>query len=62
MASIPDLDRLISERTGGGVTISSCGRVPENEIFFFSKEPIEELSDFQGLKGPQLRRSAVGHD
>ena len=49
-ASIPDLDRLIEERTGGGVTIFQLWRVPENEIFFFSKEPIETLSDFEGLK------------
>ncbi len=50
VASIPDLDRLIEERTGGGVTIFQLWRVPENEIFFFSKEPIEELEDFEGLK------------
>ena len=50
VASIPDLDRLISERTNGGVTIFQLWRVPENEIFFFSKEPIEELADFEGLK------------
>lgn len=50
VASIPDLDRLIEERTGGGVTIFQLWRVPENEIFFFSKEPIEKLEDFQGLK------------
>ena len=50
VASIPDLDRLIEVRTGGGVTIFQLWRVPENEIFFFSKEPIEELSDFEGLK------------
>ncbi len=49
-ASIPDLDRLIEERTGGGVTIFQLWRVPENEIFFFSKEPIEKLEDFDGLK------------
>ena len=49
-ASIPDLDRLIEERTGGGVTIFQLWRVPENEIFFFSKEPIENLEDFEGLK------------
>ena len=49
-ASIPDLDRLIEERTEGGVTIFQLWRVPENEIFFFSKEPIEKLEDFQGLK------------
>ncbi len=49
-ASIPDLDRLIEERTGGGVTIFQLWRVPENEIFFFSKEPIETLEDFEGLK------------
>ena len=49
-AAIPDLDRLIEERTGGGVTIYQLWRVPENEIFFFSKEPIETLDDFQGLK------------
>ena len=49
-ASIPDLDRLIEERTGGGVTIYQLWRVPENEIFFFSKEPIENLEDFDGLK------------
>ena len=49
-ASIPDLDRLIEERTGGGVTIFQLWRVPENEIFFFSKEPIETLADFEGLK------------
>ena len=49
-ASIPDLDRLIEERTEGGVTIFQLWRVPENEIFFFSKEPIEKLADFQGLK------------
>ena len=49
-ASIPDLDRLIEERTGGGVTIFQLWRVPENEIFFFSKEPIEKLEDFEGLK------------
>ena len=50
VASIPDLDRLIEERTGGGVTIFQLWRVPENEIFFFSKEPIEKLEDFEGLK------------
>ena len=50
VASIPDLDRLIEERTGGGITIFQLWRVPENEIFFFSKEPIEELADFEGLK------------
>ena len=49
-ASIPDLDRLIEVRTGGGVTIFQLWRVPENEIFFFSKEPIETLEDFEGLK------------
>ncbi len=49
-AAIPDLDRLIEDRTGGGITIYQLWRVPENEIFFFSKEPIEELADFQGLK------------
>jgi TRAP-type C4-dicarboxylate transport system substrate-binding protein len=48
--SIPDLDQLIADRTGGGVTIFQMWRVPENEIFFFSKEPIVELEDFQGLK------------
>ena len=50
VASIPDLDRLIFDRTNGGVTIFQLWRVPENEIFFFSKEPIQELEDFQGLK------------
>ncbi len=50
VASIPDLDRLIEERTNGGVTIFQLWRVPENEIFFFSKEPIVELADFEGLK------------
>ena len=50
VASIPDLDRLIERRTEGGVTIFQLWRVPENEIFFFSKEPIEKLEDFQGLK------------
>ena len=50
VASIPDLDRLIEERTNGGVTIFQLWRVPENEIFFFSKEPIEKLEDFEGLK------------
>lgn len=50
VASIPDLDRLIEERTEGGVTIFQLWRVPENEIFFFSKEPIETLADFEGLK------------
>ena len=50
MAAIPDLDKLIEDRTGGGVTIYQMWRVPENEIFFFSKEPIEELEDFKGLK------------
>ena len=50
VASMPDLDRLIEDRTGGGVTIFQLWRVPENEIFFFSKEPIEKLSDFEGLK------------
>ena len=49
-AAIPDLDKLIEERTGGGVTVFQMWRVPENEIFFFSKEPIEELEDFHGLK------------
>ena len=49
-AAIPDLDQLISDRTGGGVTVFQMWRVPENEIFFFSKEPIEELEDFHGLK------------
>jgi TRAP-type C4-dicarboxylate transport system substrate-binding protein len=50
VAAIPDLDKLIEDRTGGGVTIYQMWRVPENEIFFFSKEPIEELEDFKGLK------------
>ena len=50
VASIPDLDKLIERRTQGGVTIFQLWRVPENEIFFFSKEPIEELEDFKGLK------------
>ena len=50
VAAIPDLDRLIEVRTEGGVTIFQLWRVPENEIFFFSKEPIEKLADFEGLK------------
>ena len=50
VASIPDLDKLIERRTQGGVTIFQLWRVPENEIFFFSKEPIETLEDFKGLK------------
>lgn len=50
VAAIPDLDQLISDRTGGGVTVFQMWRVPENEIFFFSKDPIEELEDFEGLK------------
>ena len=49
-AAIPDLDRLIEERTEGGVTIFQLWRVPENEIFFFTKEPLETLADFEGLK------------
>ena len=49
-AAIPDLDQLIADRTGGGVTVFQMWRVPENEIFFFSKEPITELEDFHGLK------------
>ena len=49
-AAIPDLDKLIEDRTGGGVTVFQMWRVPENEIFFFSKEPIIELEDFHGLK------------
>lgn len=49
-AAIPDLDKLIEERTGGGVTVFQMWRVPENEIFFFSKEPIVDLEDFHGLK------------
>ena len=56
VAAIPDLDKLIEDRTGGGVTIYQMWRVPENEIFFFSKEPIEEL------ESPQFRRRAVGPD
>ena len=48
--AIPALDGLIEERTGGGVTIFQMWRVPENELFFFSKNPIEELADFEGLK------------
>ena len=50
VAAIPDLDQLIADRTGGGVTVFQMWRVPENEIFFFSKEPITTLNDFQGLK------------
>ena len=50
VAAIPDLDRLIADRTGGGVTVFQMWRVPENEIFFFSKEPITTLPDFHGLK------------
>ncbi len=50
VAAIPDLDQLIADRTGGGVTVFQMWRVPENEIFFFSKEPITELEDFHGLK------------
>ena len=49
-AAIPELDRLIEERTNGGITILQFWRVPENEIFFFSKEPLAELEDFEGLK------------
>jgi TRAP-type C4-dicarboxylate transport system substrate-binding protein len=49
-AAIPALDKLIEDRTGGGVTVFQMWRVPENEIFFFSKEPITELEDFHGLK------------
>ena len=49
-AAIPELDKLIEERTGGGVTVFQMWRVPENEIFFFSKEPIVDLEDFHGLK------------
>ena len=49
-AAIPDLDRLIEERTGGGKTIMQLWRAPENEIFFFSKTPLETLDDFDGLK------------
>ena len=48
--AIPALDGLIEERTGGGVTIFQMWRVPENELFFFSKNPIVELADFEGLK------------
>ena len=50
VAAIPDLDKLIEERTGGGVTVFQMWRVPENEIFFFSKEPITDLEHFHGLK------------
>ena len=50
VAAIPALDKLIEDRTGGGVTVFQMWRVPENEIFFFSKEPITELEDFHGLK------------
>ena len=49
-AAIPDLDRLIEVRTGGGITIMQLWRLPENKIFFFSKEPLENLEDFPGLK------------
>ena len=49
-AVIPDLDKLVEDRTSGGITIFQLWRVPENEIFFFSKEPIETLDDFKGLK------------
>ncbi len=50
VAAVPELDQLIADRTGGGVTVFQMWRVPENEIFFFSKEPIVELEDFHGLK------------
>ena len=50
VAAIPDLDRLIEERTNGGITVLQFWRVPENEIFFFSKQPLENLEDFDGLK------------
>jgi TRAP-type C4-dicarboxylate transport system substrate-binding protein len=49
-AVIPDLDRLVSERTGGGVTISHVWRVGENNIFMFTKKPIRTLEDIKGLK------------
>ena len=49
-AAIPELNKLIERRTEGGVTIFQLWRVPENEIFFFSKNPIETLNDFKGLK------------
>ena len=62
MTSIPDLDQLIADRTGGGVTIFQMWRVPENEIFFFSKEPIVELGGLSRTEGSQLRRRAFGHD
>ena len=47
---IPELDRLVKEHTGGGITIFQLWRVPENEVFFFTKKPLENLDDFEGMK------------
>ncbi len=48
--AIPAMDQLVADRTRGGVTILQLWRVGENDIFFFTKDKMEKLEDFKGVK------------
>ena len=48
--AIPAMDQLVADRTRGGVTILQLWRVGENDIFFFTKDKMETLEDFKGVK------------
>ena len=45
----PDIDRMLSEKTGGGMPINRNWFAGADQ-WFFSKEPIQSLDDFQGKK------------
>ncbi len=50
VAVIPELNRLVTEQTGGGMPIAQFWAVPDETLFFFTKKPLRTLEDFQGLK------------
>ena len=45
----PDIDRMLSEKTGGGMPINRNWFAGADQ-WFFSKEPIQSLEDFRGKK------------
>ncbi len=45
----PDIDRMLSEATGGGIPINRNWFAGADQ-WFFSKDPIQSLEDFQGKK------------
>lgn len=48
IAITPDLEKLVAGATGGFVLNHNW--FSGNDLYFFSKEPLETLKDFQGLK------------